>query len=299
MNLSTQTDALAKAFGLKKAVEILADVGYEAVDISCTDKATFDTNPIFSNDYKNYAKELMKIAENGGIYFNQSHAPYPTSTNDEVYTAKTYERILRHIEFCSLLGIKNIVVHPKQHLLYRQEGNPERLQEINLEFYNSLIPYCKDYNVCVAIENMWQYDDNKVITHSTCSRPQEFKEYIDMLNSPYIVACLDLGHANLMENADIPGFIKELGDRLKCLHVHSTGYNNDLHVLPYTAGKMDWDGILKALAEINYDGELTFEADTTLTNVPDELKITTAKFMCDVGHAMTAKFEKFKKELPK
>lgn len=299
MNLSTQTDALAKSFGLKKAIEILAKVGYEAVDISCTDRATLDINPIFSNDYKSYAKELIEIAKDGGIYFNQSHAPYPTSTNDEIYTAKTYERILRHIEFCSLLGIRNVVVHPKQHLPYRVDGNPERLKEINLEFYNSLIPYCKDYDVCVAVENMWQYDDNKVITHSTCSRLEEFKEYIDMLNSPYIVGCLDLGHANLMDNADIPAFIKGLGDRLKCLHVHATGYNSDLHVLPYTAGKMDWDAILKALTEINYDGELTFEADTTIANVPDGLKITAAKFMCDVGHGMTARFEKFKKELSK
>ncbi len=299
MKLSTQTLELSKTFGRKKAVEILASVGYEAVDITCSNKSGFDSDPIFGNDYKNYAKELIKTAENGGVYFNQAHAPFPTSTDDVGYTAKVYEKVLRSIEFCSLLGIRNIVVHPKQHLPYRVEGNPERLKEINLEFYNSLIPYCKDYNVCVAVENMWQYDDNKVITHSTCSRLEEFKEYIDMLNSPYIVACLDLGHANLMDNPDVSGFIKGLGDRLKCLHVHATGYNSDLHVLPYTAGKMDWDGILKALAEINYDGELTFESDTTIANVPEELKITTAKFMCDVGHTMTARFEKFKNELSK
>ena len=50
-----------------------------------------------------------------------------------------------------------------------------------MKFYKSLIPYCEEYGIKVAVENMWQYPG--MISHSTCSRPEEFIRYIDELDS--------------------------------------------------------------------------------------------------------------------
>lgn len=75
--------------------------------------------------------------------------------------------------------------------------------------------------------------------------------------------------------------------------MHDTGYNTDLHLLPYSVGGIVWENVLKALAENEYTGELTFEADNTLKHVPVPLMQTTAKYMHDVGRMMLKHYAAF------
>lgn len=292
MKLLKETNVLEKEFGIEKAIEIIADAGYDALDFSCFDMLS-DDSPKLKPDYLDYAKKLRSIAEEKGVPFIQAHAPFPSSRVEEDFTAEMFKRIVRSMEICSILGVENIVVHPKQHLKYAD--NAEYLKEQNIEFYNSLIPYCKEFNIHVAMENMWQYDDNKKISHSTCSRLSEFKEYLDAVDSEWIVACLDIGHVNLMDDRDIPAFIHGLMPKLKCLHVHSTGNNVDLHLLPYMEGDVPWSDVLKALAESGYSGNFTYEADGTLRRFPKTIMSTVTKFMADVGRDMIRQIEEYKK----
>ena len=300
MKLSTQIDVLGRRCGEEKAIVMLAEAGYDALDISCFDMTHKDApTPKNTSEYLTYAKKLKKLAEDNGVYFNQAHAPFPSSKfDDSVFDKDISVQIVKSMEFCATAGVRNIVIHPKQHLTYAEGDNKKILKDINLEFYSSLIPYAKDFGICICTENMWQYDDwrseNRKITHSACSTKEEFREYIDMLNSPYLKACLDIGHAFLMGDS-IPEFIKVLGSDLKALHVHDTGYNVDLHRLPYTCGGVKWDEVMKALAEIDYDGELTFEADNTLLLMPDDMLMPTAKFMVEVGRNLIKQFDSYKK----
>ncbi len=293
MKISTECEVLSNYFGEKRAIEILIASGFDAIDLSCFEMFDEASTKMQSN-YKEYAKELLQLTEGTGVYFNQAHAPFPSSQNDEEFTRKAFDSIVRSIEFASLLGVRNIIVHPKQHLKYKD--NVSYLKDLNLEFYTSLIPYCKDFNITVCAENMWQTDENGIITYSTCASPAEFVEYIDTVGSPYIKACLDIGHAFLV-NEDIPAFIHTLGDRLVALHMHDTGCNWDMHVLPHSVNAINWDGVLRALAEIDYKGELTLEADNTLAHMPKELMITTSKFMADVTRNMAKRFEMFRNEM--
>ncbi len=295
MILSTQTEFLSKKYSIEKTIEILANAGYDAIDFSCFEMTPKDSNsPILQPNYREYAKHVKQVAEDHGIFFNQSHAPFPSSYPDEQDTKETFDKIVRSMEFASLLGVKNIVVHPKQHLKYAD--NVKELKEMNLEFYNSLIPYCKDFNITVCMENMWQYDVYKHTVNSTCASPEEFREYLDMIDSPYIKACLDIGHANIL-NLDIPRFISILGKDLAALHVHDTGYDRDIHVLPYfIMNSAYWDNILRSLAENDYKGDLTFEADNTLLHLPEELIIPGTEYMAKTGRYMVNRFESFKKQ---
>ena len=290
MKLSTNTAPVTKLIGEKAAIALIAQSGFDAVDLSCFEML-FDDNCIkLSNDYKAYAAELKAVAAENQIIFNQAHAPFPSSDEEEAFTKAAYDKILRSMEFCSLIGVRNIVVHPKQHLKYRD--NKAYLADLNAEFYTSLIPYCRDYNICVCMENMWQYDENRVITHSTCSTPSEFLDYLKRVDSPYIGACLDLGHANLMPE-DIPAFITKLSPYLKALHVHETGFNRDKHTLPFMLGTMKWDPILKALADCGYAGDFTFEAENFINYLPKELLQDGMIFMAKVGRELIRRYQVF------
>lgn len=287
MKLSTTTERLQEKFGIYKAIDFLSEAGYDAIDFSQCDKE------IYSAEHgKEYYVEIRKYAEGKGLFFNQSHAPFSSSFEDAQKTAKRFDEIVMAIKRASYLGVKNIVVHPCQHLKYDVEGNPEKLFEYNMEFYKKFIPYCEEYDIKVALENMWQYTG--MINHSTCSRPEEFIRYIDELNNDCFVACLDIGHAALVRE-DIVEFIKKLGNkRLQCLHVHDVDGTNDSHTLPFY-GTINWHKVIKALADIDYKGDFTFEADSFMNNKPDDLLSECSKFMAKTGKYLVSEFENCKK----
>ena len=57
---------------------------------------------------------------------------------------------------------------------------------------------------------------------------------------------------------------------------------------------MDFDAITKALAEVNYKGEFTYEAGRFYRNMPDELIPSALKFMVEVGRYLIDKIEAYK-----
>ncbi len=281
MKISTSTSILEKkGYRFKEIVDIAAEAGFDALDFSFTLEKYYDEE----TDGEQFKKEFIALKEyaNGkGVCFNQAHAPFHSSSSDPVWTEKRFFDIVRSMRNASYLGIPVIVVHPIQHLTYNDSGVPERLFELNMEFYKRLLPYCEKYNIQVAVENMWQYVGKK-ITHSTCSRPEEFIRYLDELNSEWIVACLDIGHATLVgEKAE--DCIRALGQkRLKALHVHDVDGIEDSHTLPYF-GIVNWAEVASALKEIGYQGDFTYEAGSFLTNYPKDLVPTGLAYMAKIG----------------
>lgn len=255
MKISTALGSLVRR-PFKEAVDIIAKAGFDCADFtfSALPKSTLTDLSAELDTYR----ELRRYSDSLGLPFNQAHAPYASSTGDPEEDAVIFKRIKNSIILAGILGAKHIVVHPKQHLPYRY--NQAVLREMNVEFYNALRPYAEDSGVKIAIENMWKYNPAHThIDHSVCSRIEEHIEYVDMLDSPVFVACLDIGHCALV-GEDPAESIRRLGrDRLHALHVHDLDYVNDLHTLP-GCSKIDYKPVIKALREIDYDGEFTLEA---------------------------------------
>lgn len=281
MKLVNNTYSFYEKYTIKEQIDILADSGYDAIDFS------FFTGPKYfgaetdNEEFISYLKDLRTYAESKGLSFVQAHAPMPSSTNNPDETKDIFENIVRSMKFASILGVEIIVVHPVQHLPYAEEGNPEKLFEMNVDFYNRLLPYCKEYNIKVALENMWQMPLPGKCGHSTCSRPDEFVRYLDALDSEWFVACLDVGHAVLVCE-DPADMVKKLGSRLSCLHVHDIDGTHDSHTLPFF-GVNNWDKFIAALKDIGYKGNFTYESDSFFRNLPKELYPAAMKFAADMG----------------
>ena len=292
MLLSTNTRWGNKKISEKEVIRIIADAGFDAYDISLLELTKNPEDLFNRDDYTHIAKDLRLFADSLGIVCNQSHAPYPSSVGDEEKDKFIFEKIIRAMEVASILGAKIIVVHPKQHLNYAEHA--EELFEMNVEFYNSLIPYCEKFGIKVAVENMWQCNNgNKVPSDSTCSRAWEFCKYLDAVNSEWIVGCLDIGHVALMD-ADIPEFIYKMGNkRLQALHIHDNDCKTDKHTLPFM-DKIDFNAVCKALAKIDYKGDFTFEAQDFYCGKPVELFAATTKYMCEAGRYLVSNIEKAK-----
>lgn len=257
MKLSTTTDRFFDLFGYEEGIRTLAEIGFDALDMNLI---TCIYNEEFSDaNLEKTCSKLRGIAKENGICFNQAHAPFPSykfmddKAKMDEYNTKVYPKLINSIKAAAMLGAEQIVVHPT--------SVPDKSiqKEFNLEFYNKLVPVCKEYNIKVALENMWghsQVAPERIIAN-VCSFGRDLADYFDALDPKYFTVCLDIGHCGLVgESAD--NAIRALGPRLHALHVHDTDHVRDLHTLPYM-GKIDWDAVTRALAQVDYDGDFTYE----------------------------------------
>lgn len=296
--LSYNGDTLFKKYGAEKAASFIKEVGFDAVDFSMT--ALTDDNHLFlKDDYLETAYKLREVYNGVGLPINQSHAPYSFPLEeflqDDTFENKIMPRIVRGMEMAAVLGAEIIVVHP----IHYRWITPNEAFERNIKMYGKLIPYCEKFGIKVAVENMWDRDLKRgYIIHDTCSTKEEFVRYIDALSSPYIVACLDTGHVGLpCGQKDEPcDFVRALGrNRLKALHIHDNNLLADEHALPFS-GKVNWFEFAKALGEINYDGDFTYEVDgKTVANVPEALVPSVLKHWCDVLKYIASVAEDYRK----
>ena len=295
MLLSTSTNVLAKAFSHKDAIRIIKESGFDAFDMSLCEMLTNKDSIFNTDDYLNYANELRAYADSIGIVCNQAHAPFHSSTGKPDEDEEIFQKIVRSMEIASVLGARVIIVHPKQHLKHAEFADEHF--EMNVQFYTRLASYAEKFGIKVATENMWQYNKNTwQIIDAPCSRPREFCKYVDAINSKWIVACFDIGHAALV-GENIPDFIRKLGNRrLQALHVSDNEFLTDAHKLPFEQ-KIDFVEVAKVLAEIGYEGDFTFEADGTYKQRPKELYKASATYMAEVGRYLIAEIEKAKSNI--
>lgn len=279
MILSTATEALMIRLGDDKAINLIAKAGFDAIDYSFFSIKEIKNHPATGPDYVKHAKHLVDIASANGVYFNQAHAVFPSGKVDnESFNKLTFDTLVRNIEMAGIMGVKNIVVHPIQCF-----GHNVDEWQYNMDFYTSLMPYAKEFNVKIAVENMWRFDPNRgFIVASTFGYAKELSAFIDAINPEHFTACLDVGHSALV--GEMPDdAIRILGNkRIGCIHIQDLDYLHDLHTLPFTQ-KLDWVAITKALADIDYKGAFNFESDNLYQNYPDEMLPIVTKFMYDTG----------------
>ncbi|MBP3333557.1 MAG: sugar phosphate isomerase/epimerase [Clostridia bacterium] len=294
MKLSMPIYPLEPRFGTEKSLDLIKDAGFEAVDYSLGSLVADDS--VFNSDeYKARALEIRRMADQRGLKINQTHAPFTFSINlwndPDAFENIIMPRFYRNLEISAILGADVSVVHPLHHWTYL--GHEEEIFEKNMEYYRRLIPYAKEYGVKIGVENMFQVDPRrKFIICDTCSEIKEFVRYIDELDSEQIVACLDIGHIGLVQQKEEAwDYIRALGhDRLKSLHVHDNDYRADQHKLPYT-GIINWKEVIKALGEIDYDGDFTYETGFVVNTMDEEVVPIGLKFMADIGHNMVSRID--------
>ena len=252
MKISTEIASIAKKVGMEKAVELCAMAGFDAYDFSMFDMHKLAMLPLpfagrlNSSNYLKLARRLNRISLDSGIICNQSHAPFPVSMPAVRNTLKLA------LECTAEVGGEICIIHP----------NNNKTAEENAEMYMELLPFAKECGVKIATENMWNWDVIKRrSSFAACSTGEDFRKHIDVVNDDFLVACLDLGHAEMQGSGDgAVNMIKTLGHRVQALHIHDNDCLHDDHQIPFSMN-IDFSPIVKALKEIDYQGYFTLEAD--------------------------------------
>ena len=291
MDFSSEIITLRKRFGNERAIHILADAGFKFIDFSLDDIGE-DNSPWNGPNYLELARHFREIGDQNNIKYNQTHAPYVFDWSDfDTGWCSAVERVIKCFEIAGVLGIDTVIVHPIHFFAY--SGNEEKSWETNMRYYTTLLPYAKKYGIRIAMENMFTFDPNGHHSEDALSQTEKFIAAVDTLNDPSIVACVDVGHINML-NRSAGNLIRALGhDRLKALHIHDNDAIKDRHVIPYL-GTIDWEDVCKALADIDYDGIFTFETLMFFDKFENDFLPTVASWLYDLGVYLTDKVENYK-----
>ena len=285
MLFGTQTLCAVNKFGFLDGVKLLIDSGYPALDFSFLDEQEF----VHGDDGLENAKRIRALADEHGVIFHQAHAPFGGYL--ETFMERHAYKFPRVFEFAGILGVENIIVHPIRPTP-RYLGCESENFYANLEYYSSLVPLARENGLKIAIENMYGRNPfTNTIEPSVGGNIRELAEIYDALDaSDVFTLCLDVGHSALCGfNPDES--IRTLGhDRLGALHIHDVDFISDLHTLPGMS-KLNWDSICHALAEIDYKGVFTLEADKFLSGIDTALYPSAMKFMADTARCLAAKVD--------
>ena len=286
MKLSMEIYALQQRFGDKRAAELIAAAGFDCIDYSYYWQA--EDSPVLGDGYLSYAKDLRAHLDAVGIACNQAHAPFVVKYGDAFDESNPrFLQTVRAIEAASVLGADCIVVHS---IGIPEEEKGVELADYNDIYFKSLEPYCKKYGIRIAVENLFSRDKKRRCFKGRFGTPAELCGFLRRLNSPWFVACIDVGHAALV-GCEPEDFIAGMErGMLKSLHIQDNDYLGDCHVLPYM-GQLNWQGITAALKDIAYDGELTFEIFKFLGRIPDGLVPDALRFAVAVGRDLIARIE--------
>ena len=139
---------------------------------------------------------------------------------------------------------------------------------------------------------MWNWDDEKdQAGFAACATPESFNAHLDAVNDDFLVACLDIGHAE-MKGSDTSAveMIHALGDRLQALHIHDNDKWHDSHQIPFSMD-IDFVPIVKALKEIGYKGYFTLESDSYLKAFDKDTIYQGIQDMADAARKLSRMFE--------
>lgn len=245
MRLSLNTAYICTIGSMEKTLQAFKDAGFDTFDYSLSYLIEQCDTYIDKKDYIEKTKKLREFADKLGLKCNQSHSfmKYPDKELEPRQNSWRWNMCIRSIQMAAIMGAEYVVVHPFPH--YSEDEN--------VYFFKELLEEAKENHIKIAIEN---------VPDGVFSYEESINSMLDKINDPDICLCLDIGHAELPKQhpTSASNIIRKCSKYLKCMHIHDNDKYHDSHTLP-GMGLIDFDEVIKALKEVGYNGDLTYEVD--------------------------------------
>lgn len=300
--IGVQTKGIVEDEAPAKGFQLIKLAGFDCADFSLNQYLMNDEiyklrkNSFFDqsvSELEHFFTPHKASAKAAGISINQIHMPYPLYVWEaeelNEYLCKTVAS--KSLAICSFLECPYIVVHGFKLTPYL--GSDEKEWKYTAELLRTIAPMAKEMGITICLENLYNSLGGRIV-EGTCTDPVITAERIDRLNeevgSEVFGFCFDTGHANLL-GIDFESFLYRMGERVKVLHIHDNDGIADLHQIPFTFTRTrenssitDWDGFIRGLKGINYQGVLSFETSPVLKAFPPSLMPDVLSFIAKIGN---------------
>lgn len=183
------------------------------------------------------------------VHWNKTHA---LSHPDPKVRARGLEALVGALKDAKAVGADTVLLVPGVVRDEEFEGQKEPVTyeqcwERSSAEVRKALPTAEQLGVRIAIEVVW----NNFLT-----KPEQLIEYVDQFKSPHVGAYFDC--SNMIKYGVPPAeWIRKLGKRM--LKFDFKGFSKSRQWVPIGEGDEDWPEVLRALAEIGYDGWATAE----------------------------------------
>jgi len=219
---------------IEEKFELIKSLGFQGVEM--------DSPSNVDKDEAVKARDKTGIVIHGVI--DSVHWRDTLSHPDEKVRAKGLAALRGALDDAKIYGADTVLLVPG---VVNKEVTYDQCWQRSSEEVRKALPTAERNNVKIAIEVVW----NNFLT-----TPEQLIEYVDQFKSPYVGAYFDC--SNMIKYGVKSGdWIRKLGKRM--LKFDFKGYSKSKQWVPIGEGDEDWPDVLKALAEVGYNGWATAE----------------------------------------
>lgn len=205
------------------------------------------------------AVALYNLAKSFDVTISSFHLPFepfnildPASLDSQVRKNVITEQS-ELIRAAADSGIGIAVIHPSAEP-YTEEERTCRL-DLAVEVMGQLTSAAKASGMVLALENLPR--------SCLCRSHDEMLYFLNAI--PDLRVCYDTNHSFLESNEE---YIRAVGSKIVSLHVSDYDFIDEQHALP-GKGKNDWNSLMTALEEENYNGKFNYEVKLTDCSISD------------------------------
>ncbi len=266
------------------ALRICAGAGYRYLDANLCGLARpgKKVSPLTQEDWAEKAKEWRQLADRLGITLLQGHAwwaiGHGVQQGENPGGEFGEEMMRRSVLAAEQLGIRELVVHPysvfRGDTMLAEEGYAD-----NLRYFSRWAAFFKQHNTEMAIENMVGKPGSE--NPSIWADVSRLCRLVDEIGEAHVGTCLDTGHA-FLSGDDPAACARQMGSRLKATHIADNKGDRDAHVSPFM-GSIDWPELIRALREIGYQNDFSFETQNLSACFPLAVQPGIIRFSYTLG----------------
>jgi L-ribulose-5-phosphate 3-epimerase len=224
-------------------IPLAKKAGFEAIELDMVR----EDGPLTWTTTESEARAVRRIVEGEGLKLASLALgggwQHPLSDNDPNIAQEGVDAIRKGIDIANWLGVDCVLIVPGS---ATPDVSYELVYERTREKLVSLIGHAAGAGVTMGLENVW----NKFLLS-----PMEMRDYIDSCDSEWIQVYLDVG--NMLLYGYPEQWIRILGDRTK--KVHFKDFKADTGFVGLLEGDVNWPEVMKAFAEVGYDGPCSVE----------------------------------------
>ena len=194
------------------------------------------------------ASEIRQASDATGMpvhgVVNMKHWNVRLSDPDPAVRNQGVDMLMMALRNCKKFGGDSVLLVPGK--VTGKDENHDHVWNRSIAGIRQALPVASRLGVRILIENVW---------NGFCESPEEFRDYLDEIASPWVGAYFDIGNAWKFQPSQ--DWIRTLGSRIVKLDVK--GWGKQAGFGRIGDGDIQWDEVRKALKDIGFNGWATAE----------------------------------------